>query len=149
MNSQITKQISFICLFLQQKQTSYQGVVFDFAIIVAKKVMLNPDEGSLRRHFPTAVLLASSWPLQSTLFTLLVWDGVQRGLFERLVVSVREPLSQVCLAWLLTSAVVCGRRPQRRELTGQCPASFADKWGIGFQCGKDDGGGQEWLITTE
>lgn len=54
-------------------------------------------------------------------------------------------LSQVCLEWLLTSAVLCGRR----ELTGPCSASFVEKWRIGFQCGKDDGEGHKWQITAE
>ena len=142
---QNTKQISFICLFLQQKPTLYQGVAFDFAVIAAKSHVESRWRIIMEAfsHCPAVCILLANFIYTACLrwcTTGSVWAAC---------CPCASPLSQVCLAWLLTSAVVCGRRPQRRELTGRCPASFVDKWGIRFQCGKDDGEGQEWLITTE
>lgn len=98
------------------KQILYQGVSWILKQLFYKS-LLNPCEESIWSHFPTVVLLATSWLLQQTLFMLLVWDGVQPSLFERLDV----PLIRVYLAWLSTNATVCGRRPRKRgeRLIGQ------------------------------
>lgn len=69
-------------------------------------------------------------------------------LFETVCCLCPSPLSQVCLAWPLTRAVVCGEETSEAG-TGRHSASSTDKWGIGFQCGKEDGEGQEWLIAAE
>lgn len=134
-------------MFGQQKQTFYL-IVLDIEIIVAQVIIkslwrINLEAFSHCRA--VSILLAAS--------EIVVYIACLRWCTTQFVWTAcclcPSPLSRVCLAWLLTSAVVCGRRPRRRELTGRCCARFVDKWGVGFQCEKDDGEGQKWLITVE
>lgn len=103
------------------------------------KSPLNPYEESIWRHVPTVVQLASSWLFQQTLFTLLVWDGVQpRGLLSPSESSQSSLFGmaahQRSRVWEETS-----KEGANRTVT----VLWTNVSRIGFQCGKDDGEGQK------